>query len=140
MARRAGRGVREGSRKFYRRLTEQVCTALRTYLRLEAEAPDGGKVRDHVEKAAAAGNEAARADLANAYIPAAAEHVWVWFWDLRASTPDGFARSPISFQEIDAWIRCANVAPRAWEIRALRAMDAVMHTYFREKKDEAKSG
>lgn len=111
---------------------------MRAHLLLSSETGDGERVIDHVKKAAEAGNKAAQAQLDAATVPAAAEHVWLWYWELRASTPDGFSRSPISFQEIDAWIRCTNLEPRAWEVRALRAMDVELHNFHAEKRDKDK--
>jgi hypothetical protein len=103
------------------------------FLQLGADAGDGNLVRDHVKHAAHAGSESAQAQLDAATVPAACEHIWGWYWELRASTPEGFSRSPVSFQEIDAWIRCMNLEIRPWEIRALRAMDEALHRYHRDK-------
>lgn len=80
--------------------------------------------------------QSARAQLDAAEINPATEHIWAWFFELRSSVPDGFSRSPISFQEIDAWIRCTGLDPRPWEVRALRAMDLEFHRYHRERSEK----
>jgi hypothetical protein len=67
-------------------------------------------------------------------VPLAGERVWDWFWDLRASCPDGFGKAPVSYQEIDAWIRCTGLQPRRWEIRAIRVLDIAFHQYHHDKK------
>lgn len=141
MARRTGDGVREGPGQFFREVTQTLVDSLLAFLSLEAESGDG-KVRDHVLKAAAAGSEAAIGQLQAEAVPAAGLHVWEWFWDLRAAAPDGFGRSPITYQEIDAWIRCTGLEPRPWEIRAIRAMDLAFHDHHRKRreKDGKKSG
>lgn len=57
-------------------------------------------------------------------LPAAAEHVWLWFLELDAArSGSGFGANPITFTELRAWIELSAVAVKPWELRSLRALD-----------------
>lgn len=111
---------------------------MRARLALEQSAGDEWTIGDHVRRAAAAGVENARRQIEAARIPLALHHVFAWYWELRASTPEGFSRSPISFQEIDAWIRTTNVVVRPWEVRCIRSMDIAHFLWNRERTEHKK--
>jgi hypothetical protein len=46
-----------------------------------------------------------------------------WFWTLDSGRSHGFGPNPISFHDIEAWMRLTGAAPDHWEIHALKAMD-----------------
>lgn len=136
MARGASRRVCEITGKFYSILIEHSTEILGARLALEGIASDGNSITDHVAKAAASGVESALDRLEAATIPSILVPIFVWYQELRSSTPDGFNRSPISFQEIESWIRCRNVFPHPWEIQCLRALDEAHWTYARKERDK----
>ena len=52
--------------------------------------------------------------------------MWRWFDELDAArTGNGWAANAITFTEINAWASLYGLTLRSWEVRALRAMDAV---------------
>lgn len=57
-------------------------------------------------------------------VPACAQHVWVWWWDLNTRRPPGFeSLAPLSYSEIRSWLLLTgkHVAPE--EIDWLIGMD-----------------
>ncbi len=58
--------------------------------------------------------------------PPAGLHVHQWFVELDAvRTGNGYGANPLTFGEIDAFVRLKGLAPEPWEIEALRQMDVV---------------
>ncbi len=68
-------------------------------------------------------------------MPLCLEHIFGYYWELRASIPDGFGRSPINFQEIESWMRCVHIELAPWEIRCIRMMD-IVHWQTAKEKDK----
>lgn len=69
-----------------------------------------------------------------AEIPSAVSHVWDWFWTLdsrRQRTESG--AQPLTFSEIDAWVRLMGEIPTPEEVRMILAMDS---EYTRSNADE----
>jgi hypothetical protein len=97
-------------------------------------------VRDHVSKAAKAGVSSAVEKLEAEIVPWGLEHIFAYYWELRASTPDAWGRSPITFQEIEAWTRLFNYDLKPWEIRAVRAIDVAHWQYVAERRKDKDSG
>lgn len=64
--------------------------------------------------------------------PSDAAHIWEWFWELNPGRPMGAMGDPgaLTYSEIDAWARLTLAAPEAWEIAAIRAMDAAFVSAF----------
>lgn len=51
-------------------------------------------------------------------MPLLAEHIWVWFNDLRTAST-----APISYQEIQAWAQLTGQNLERWEVAAIRRLD-----------------
>lgn len=59
-------------------------------------------------------------------MPLDAAHIWQWFTDLNGARSSGAtSANPISFSEIDAYLRLHGIKPWGWEIVLLRQIDAV---------------
>lgn len=103
---------------------------------LDKPDPNGTPIRDHLMAALAQG--ASHPLLENPPpMPAAAAHVWTWFQDLNAGrSGNGFGPNPLSWSEIGEWTRLRGIRPRDWELRALRALDALYLRVFAPKKGE----
>lgn len=68
-------------------------------------------------------------------LPHTLAYVWDWFLDLNSSrqhTMEGEA--PISYLEIDAWIRVTRVEVSPWEVALIRRLDKVR---FKQKKENS---
>jgi hypothetical protein len=57
-------------------------------------------------------------------LPREGATVWQIFLELNATRSSGMAVNPISYTEIDSWQRVTGVPLDAWEVMALRALDA----------------
>ena len=64
-----------------------------------------------------------QAELAMPDLPDALLYVWSAFCRLSARRSAGFSANPISFVEIDAFIRRAGVVLAPWEIRLIEDLD-----------------
>lgn len=64
-------------------------------------------------------------------VPAAGQRVWRIFWriDVRR-TGNGFAATPISHSDIDAWCRRNRIDLRPWEYEALDEMEMARLEYL----------
>jgi hypothetical protein len=58
-------------------------------------------------------------------VPISAAYVWSWFWQLDCGRSAGFSANQIAWADIKAWSELTGIRLRRWELRALRAMDAV---------------
>jgi hypothetical protein len=68
-------------------------------------------------------------------LPIVGEHVFDWFWELSAGRgSNGFGPSPLTFQEIAAWRDLTGAVLDAWEVTALREMDAAFMTAWGKLK------
>lgn len=65
-------------------------------------------------------------------IPEGGEFVWNEFWKLRRS-------EPLSYAEIESYCRLSRTRFRAWELEALREMDAEV-TKWRDNAGRSKAG
>jgi hypothetical protein len=72
-------------------------------------------------------------------LPACAEHVWHWWWELNARRPPGFdSLAPITYGEIDHWISLTRKRVTTREINWLTQMDnAWMTAIATERKDRS---
>jgi len=53
-------------------------------------------------------------------------HVWNWYCELSAArTSNGFGLNPISYTEIDAWVRLLRIDVVPWEIRVIKNLDSM---------------
>lgn len=60
------------------------------------------------------------------HLPAAADRVWFWFWQLdRTRNGNGYSAFRITFQDISHMASLTGVKPEGWEISAILQMDAV---------------
>jgi hypothetical protein len=71
-------------------------------------------------------------------IPDVVSHVWNWFWvvnNRRQYSPNG--PQPLTFSEIDSWVRRMDLDARPEEIEMLVAMDdAFITASYRELRDD----
>lgn len=71
-----------------------------------------------------------------AELPIAGRHIWGWFCELCGSRTAGMASNPLTFMEIEAWARLTGVRPNPFEIRLLKAIDALWMSVQGEKVEE----
>lgn len=72
-----------------------------------------------------------------AYKPEIGAHqmdIWRAFCDLAgARSSNGYGPNPIAWTEIDAWLRVTGARLDAWEVRAIRRMDAAFLDWAAER-------
>lgn len=59
-------------------------------------------------------------------MPDCVDYLWEWFLELNMSrSSNGFGANPISYLEIQAWneLKIKHISP--WEVKTIKAMDAV---------------
>ena len=78
--------------------------------------PDGATLRQHYEMAMAPPQEY----LNRPDMPDCGLHIWQWFVSLRNACGD----KPISFGEVDSWVRVTGISATAWEVQTIMQMDA----------------
>lgn len=95
---------------------------MRETIRLDRPRKDGTTLRDHL----LAVEEASGEELFDEpEVPSAAEHLWLWFWDLNGSIGNnGFGATPLTYNEIGHWAKLYHIVPSPWEVQTLRRMDA----------------
>ena len=68
--------------------------------------------------------------------PAAVSHVWNAFMRLSARRgSNGFSINPISWPEIDAFVRHARIRLSPWEVRLIEELDDLFRVEMSKKKD-----
>ena len=100
-------------------------------------APDGSTARAHWDEAARRGSEYARALLDGwPEYPESLAYLDGWYQDISAGRREGmYAIAPLTWSDIDAWIRRTGVEPYPHESRALLTLDAAFRSGLREKDD-----
>lgn len=74
-------------------------------------------------------------------MPLDAAHIWHWFTDLNGARSSGAtSANPISFSEIDAYLRLQGIKPWAWEIVLLRQIDAIALSQTARKGTDGDKG
>lgn len=104
--------------------------------RQNRRASDGARNRDHLEAAAAKGNEDAIRALVGPPLPESVAYLYEWAKELFGRS--GISQAgihPVSHAEIAAWARLNDRRLMPHEVAALLAIDAVMRTDD-EKKAE----
>ncbi len=56
-------------------------------------------------------------------IPDAAEHLWLWFWELDSGRQVGMGHSPLSWGDIKAWMELTQTPLSPWEVGLFKQMD-----------------
>lgn len=70
-------------------------------------------------------------------IPDIIEHVWHWFWGLSDRRQRGFdSPNPLSYVEIDAWLRLSRTLVLPQEIDLILVMDSAWLAAVAEMRDE----
>ena len=72
-------------------------------------------------------------------IPEAAAHVWGWFHELSGTRQNGMSINPINHQEIKAWSELTGIKPAAWELSAIRGIDAAQISSILEDQEKPKA-
>ncbi len=110
---------------------------MQEHVRLDSPHADGTTLRDHLEAAEAAIGETLFEEID---IPAEAEHLWLWFWELHAGRGStGWGPASIGYADIEAWSRLCGTEPSPWEVHTLRQMDnayLAAHSTPHRKKDK----
>lgn len=89
--------------------------------RLAMPQADGRTLRDHLEAfETITGRRHPLRD--GPQLPPTGAALWAWFVELRAAQE---AERPLGFADIAAWAELTGERPRPWEVRMLRALDAM---------------
>lgn len=66
-------------------------------------------------------------------------YLWRLFRELDCRrTSNGFGPNPLSFVEIDAWMRATRRTLKAWEVEALTSIDNAIQKAFSEERSKSK--
>jgi len=78
------------------------------------------------------------ADLEPPYLPEGALLIWQYFVELNATRGGGMGPAPISYSEMEAWQRMTRRYLPAWQITAIKRMDAAFMQVEseRQKRDD----
>ena len=70
-------------------------------------------------------------------VPDVADHVWTWFWTLSKRRQRGFdGASPLTYSEIDAWLRVTRTIALPQEIDLIMAMDSAWLEAVAEMREQ----
>jgi hypothetical protein len=73
------------------------------------------------------------ADLDVPECPAEVRYLWHWFLDLNRTRTSGMGIGPITYSEIAAWAQLMGIAPRPFEVHAVKSIDSVFIAYHSRK-------
>ena len=73
--------------------------------------------------------------LDSVQVPEGFEYLWQMFWDLRSGLEQGFSGAKITWRAILDYQDVTGYKLSAWEIEAVRSMDAAIMKWREENKD-----
>ena len=95
--------------------------------RLRAKEQDGAARRDHLERAAARGVDAARKALEGPEFPEPLRYLYGWLMEVHGrSGVDMSGLSPLTYATIADWAVLMHRRPRPHDVEALLTLDAVL--------------
>lgn len=96
--------------------------------------PDGGTLRDHLQRAAETSEKAA-AELEEEIPPPRMRYLIDWFSELKAAAASsGMGPTIITWEAIAAWMAVTGREPSPWELRVIFDLDAVANQVALETK------
>lgn len=132
---RADRGGDGGHSGFFDRLTETLIEYAEKRFALD-ELVEGIPLRAHLEQEEkVTGQTPPELDMPD--FPDVARHVWDHFLSIHQGRTYGInGPNPISYQDIESWTRLMGWTLGAWEISAIKRLDAA----FLSKREEPENG
>jgi hypothetical protein len=74
--------------------------------------------------------------LDSVHVPEGFEYLWTIFWDLRSGLAAGFSGAKVTWRDILDYQEVTGFSFSAWEIEAIRAMDAAIAKWQDEQRRE----
>ena len=113
-----------------------LCDAVRAYCDLNVPAKEGEtSLREQLESLEKQGH--GHDDrLDSVHVPDGWDYLWEIFWDLRSGLADGFSGRKITWRDFLDYQSVTGYEFSAWEIEALRSMDAEVIKWQADQRRE----
>lgn len=121
----ADRRQRGDRRKFYEGLIKELLERAEPHFRLLRYDPEKKKSRLQELQEQERQTKVVGIEIRTLpEMPVGTRHIWGWFSDLnRHRQSSGMATNPLSWSDIDAYMRRFRHRPKPWELRALSRLD-----------------